>query len=73
MPEHSQTPVTFSRWEARKIREMLNTADRPAACPRCDEKLKVDGPIADRGPLDGSFHVRCQTCRRSAFITKTTP
>ena len=73
MAEHSNTPVTFSREEMRKIREMLKTADKPAACPRCEEKLKVDGPIADRGPLDGSFLVRCQTCRRSAFISKTTP
>ena len=73
MPEDSHTPVTFSRAEVRKIREMLNTADKPAACPRCEEKLKVDGPIKGRGPLDGCFYVRCQTCRRSAFISKPTP
>ncbi|UCG88475.1 MAG: hypothetical protein JSW71_08015, partial [Gemmatimonadota bacterium] len=57
--------------EIGQIREMLKTPDSPPACPRCEEELKVDGPIADRGPLVGRFYVRCQTCRRTAFISKT--
>jgi hypothetical protein len=73
MPQRSHTPVKFSRSDVSAIREMLRTGDKPALCPRCTDRLKVDGPVANGGPLDGCFHVRCQACRRTAFITKTRP
>jgi hypothetical protein len=72
MREESITPVTFSREEIAEIRVMLKTADKPASCPRCTEKLKIDGPIGG-GPLDDCFYVKCQACRRTGFITKTPP
>jgi hypothetical protein len=72
MPNDSHTPVTFSRSEMSAIREMLESADKPALCPRCTEKLQFDEPITG-GPLDGCCYVRCDGCRRTAFITKNPP
>ncbi len=73
MPEGFHTPLKFSRSEMSAIREMLRTGDKPALCPRCTEKLKIGGPIANGGPLDGCFHVRCPACRRTTFLTNPPP
>ncbi len=73
MPQRFHTPLKFSCSDVSAIREMLSTGDKPALCPRCTDRLKVDGPIANGGPLDGCFHVRCPACRRTTFITKARP
>ncbi len=67
MAEGFQTPVIFSRAEMSKIREMLKTPENPASCPKCGRELRIDGPIFG-GPLDGSYSIRCEGCRRGAFI-----
>ena len=62
MSDFRHTPVTFTREEARRIREQLDTHDAGVSCPRCDAALEIQGPM---------FQVRCSPCNRSAIITET--
>jgi hypothetical protein len=71
MSHFSKTPVTFTRDEARKIRELLGTPDARIACPRCNETLELKGPIAGDGKLSPIYQVSCTPCHRSAIITET--
>lgn len=65
------TPVTFTRDEARRIREMMGTRHEPVLCPRCGVKLVLVGPIAGDGSMGPMFEVTCRPCHRSAIVTET--
>ena len=67
MPEHSQTPVTFSHEVIAKIYEMLATREEPPTCPRCETTLTVEQ--IGEGSFAGQFHVSCWPCHRTAFIS----
>ncbi len=71
MSDFRHTPVTFTREEARRIREQLDTHDAGVSCPRCDAALEIQGPIAGGGTMGPMFQVRCAPCNRSAIITET--
>jgi hypothetical protein len=62
--------VSFSRDQARKIREQLGADGPPVACPICGEPLEVEGPIASGGTLSAIVHVTCVPCRHTAVITE---
>jgi hypothetical protein len=71
MSHSRQTPVTFTREETRQIRDLMGTSNARILCPRCAEKLEVEGPIAGEGTLGPMFQVGCRPCHRSAIITET--
>ncbi len=68
MEETRDTPVTYSRAEAAKVREIVSTEDQALICPRCDGELKVGFPVAAGGTIKPVWEVRCQACHRSAYV-----
>ena len=62
----SPTPVMFSREELRKIRKDLKSDGNSLGCPRCGNRLQVQGGVAGSGYQ--LVHVRCRPCYRVAFI-----
>jgi transcription elongation factor Elf1 len=69
MSPASITPVTFSREEIAKIREMLRTWEKPPVCPRCGGELVVEEPELEE--LKGRVYLKCKPCNRSAFASIT--
>jgi hypothetical protein len=67
VPDGPHTPVVFSREEVREIREALGTGAK-ARCSHCSSALVVRGPVARGGTQGMVWHVRCDGCRRVAFI-----
>ena len=70
MSESRNTPVMFSREEARLIRDMMGTQGSQVACPCCGESLTVEGPVAGGGSQGSVFEVKCDPCHRIAIITE---
>ena len=69
MSATKDTPVTFSRVDTEKIRDMLATSGVEMVCPRCQEKLSVSGPVSGVGNPKPVYHVSCLPCRRHAAIS----
>jgi DNA-directed RNA polymerase subunit RPC12/RpoP len=64
------TPVTYSRDEAAKIRAQVDSAADPIICPRCGQPLKGGPPISRRD--DVIRELVCPDCRRCVMV-KTKP
>ncbi len=64
------TPVTYSRDEAQRIRAIVSDASRALECPLCQGKLKIGYPIAGGGTVHPVWEVRCQDCHRAAYATE---
>ena len=62
--------MTFSREDARKIREALGRSLSGVTCPQCGEEMYVSEPVSREGSLGISFEVRCEPCHRVAIITE---
>ncbi len=59
------TPVTFSKKEVDKIRQMIATPDTDLTCPRCNAPLESQA-IADGGTVEAPvWELTCSECRRS--------
>jgi len=71
MPDRSDTPVTFSREEIAEIRVMLTTWGKPPICPRCQGELSVEEPDVEE--LKGHVYLKCRSCHRTAFVSRTPP
>jgi len=69
MSRFIHTPVTFTRDEVHRIRELMGTRDAEIDCPRCGEMLEVVGPIAGEEIRGHIYQVSCPPCHRSAIIT----
>ncbi len=58
------TPVTFSKKEVDKIRQMIVTLDADLTCPRCDAPLESQA-IAEGGTVEAPvWELTCSECRR---------
>jgi hypothetical protein len=65
-----ETPVTFTREEARQIRDAMGrTLDR-VDCPCCGNALLISKPINRGGSVGVTFEVLCRPCRRVAVIAE---
>lgn len=62
------TPVTFTRSEAVKIREMIATQGAALVCPRCGGELTMSLPLAGGGSVAAIWEVRCTPCCRSLMV-----
>ena len=60
------TPATFSTDEARQIREMAADPERPLACPRCREALRLTDPIERNGAT--LREASCPGCHRCIML-----
>jgi len=69
MSDSRETPVTFSREEIRRIRELMSTPRAQVVCPLCEATLMLVGPIEADGKVGTTFEVNCRPCHRSAIIT----
>ncbi len=65
--EQHDTPVTFSRDEIRRIRQLITELDQPLLCPRCGSALTVGKPVGD-GAVHTIWAVRCNACRRTVHV-----
>ena len=70
MSRPRETPVTFTREDAKKIREALGKSHAGAVCPQCGEPLTISEPVTSEGSLGVSFEVRCEPCHRVAIISE---
>ncbi len=61
------TPVTFSKKEVDKIRQMIVTPDSDLTCPRCNAPLESQ-TIAGGGTIEAVWELTCSECRRSMII-----
>jgi predicted nucleic acid-binding Zn ribbon protein len=68
-PDDTNTPVTYSREEARLIREALHQESKAMVCPRCGGNLALGQPAAAGGTVPPVWEVRCEQCRRSLFVS----
>jgi len=66
--ENKDTPVMYAKDETAQIREMLVKGESPLVCPRCNEELRVSGPVSAGDKLGPVYHVVCKPCRRHAAI-----
>jgi transcription elongation factor Elf1 len=66
--ENKDTPVMFAKEEASQIREMLAESATPLVCPRCNEMLRVSGPVSAGENVGLVYHVVCTPCRRHAAV-----
>lgn len=73
MIDDHQTPVTYSKDEARQIREAVNDRTKPLVCPRCGLALGVSPPVAGGGTVETVWELRCDDCRRSLLVTAPPP
>jgi hypothetical protein len=64
------TPVTYSREEAAKIRKQVEQSADPVLCPRCNRPLKAGPSIARKD--DMIRELVCPDCRRCVMV-KTNP
>ena len=69
MPNHRNTPMTFSRNEVRQIRALISTPRARVACPLCDKTLILIGPIVCDNSMGPTFEVTCESCHRTTIIT----
>jgi len=70
MSHFRETPVTFTRDEARNIREAMGRSLTGVACPCCGGMLSISEPINRRDSVGASFEVACEPCHRVAVITE---
>ena len=70
MPKFRETPVTFTRQEAREIREAMGGSLTRVDCPCCGNVLIISDPINREGSVGATFEVRCEPCHRVAVITE---
>ena len=70
MPKFRETPVTFTRQEAREIREAMGGSLTRVDCPCCGNVLIISDPINRGGSVGATFEVRCDPCHRVAIITE---
>ena len=66
--ERHDTPVTFSRAEAQKIRQALAAADRELRCPPCGSELVIRGPVGGGGSNRSVWEIRCPSCSHSMYV-----
>ena len=50
---------------------MLDAEDVVPACPRCETRLKQEGPLAGGGSVGLVWRVSCAECDLSAFIAES--
>ncbi len=70
MPKFRETPVTFTRQEAREIREAMGRTLTSVECPCCGNVLTISDPIDRGGAVGASFEVCCEPCHRVAVVTE---
>ena len=70
MSHGRDTPVTYSREEATRIRAIVADASHPLVCPRCAGDLRIGFPIAAGGTIQPVWEIRCQGCHRAAYATE---
>jgi len=58
------TPVTYSKKEVDRIRQMIVTPDTDLTCPRCNAPLESQA-IAGGGTIEIVWELTCSECRRS--------
>ena len=66
-PEDLKTPVSYSKDEVRKLRELMS-ADRLLECPRCGDVLHDVSEVESPSNQVGLFVVNCHSCNRMAFL-----
>ncbi len=66
--ENKDTPVMYAKEEAAQIRDMLANSETPPVCPRCNEELRISGPVSAGEKVGPVYHVVCRPCRRHAAI-----
>ena len=70
MPKFRETPVTFTREEARVIRHAMGRSMARVDCPCCGSVLFISDPIDRGGSVGASYEVSCGPCHRFAVITE---
>lgn len=71
MTEENGKSQSFSRDETKLIRDMLGTGDIPQNCPRCDNKLQIQGPVAGGGSIGFVWRAECHTCELATFVAES--
>ena len=61
------TPVTYSKKEVDKIRQMIVTPGTDLTCPRCNAPLESQ-TIAGGGTIEAVWELTCSECRRSMMV-----
>ncbi len=61
------TPVTYSKKEVDKIRQMIVTPDTDLTCPRCNAPLESQ-TIAGGGTIETVWQLTCPECRRIMIV-----
>ena len=65
-PHDRETPVTYSKKEVDKIRQMIVTPGTDLVCPRCNAPLESE-TIAGGGTIEAVWELTCSECRRSVI------
>ncbi len=71
MTEEDRKSQSFSRDETKLIRDMLGPDDVPQLCPRCDNKLQLQGPVAGGGSIGFVWRAECPTCDLTTFVAES--
>ena len=62
-----ETPVTYSKKEVDRIRQMVVTPGTDVTCPRCNAPLESQ-TIAGGGTIEAVWELTCSECKRSMIV-----
>jgi hypothetical protein len=71
MSRSENTPVSFSRAELDRIRDMM-AQGVSVVCPICGGTLEVGGVVAGGGSVESVWAWTCEPCSRTAILRDIT-
>ena len=71
MTDEDRESQSFTRDEMKAIRSMLGADDVPQLCPRCNEQLLLQGPVAGGGSIGFVWRAACPKCDVTAFVAES--
>jgi hypothetical protein len=71
MRERANGTSAYSDEERRAIRRMLDAGDTMPVCPRGQQKMHQEGPLAGGGSIGLVWRMSCEACNTAALVAES--
>jgi len=71
MTGETDDSAVYAQEEIRAIRQMLDADDVIPTCPRCQQRMQQEGPLAGGGSVGLVWRMGCEACNVAAFIAES--